>query len=189
MKRRCPHCGLDTVRRIRRKGRLDFLLTMMGVWPFRCQHCAYRFRRLTPAARFTKTDRREYERLPTEIGATISGKPSGECDQIVDLSMGGCRIKTQMALPPSALLHLQLALPDRERVVTVQTAMVVLRALGRLRGAVPPYGTQGVPVPQPVRPAPLAHSIGRWADGRTILNGGIGRLRVGARRFPLSSSP
>jgi hypothetical protein len=39
----CPSCGSSLVRRSRRRGVVDRLYTIIGMRPFRCEHCDLRF--------------------------------------------------------------------------------------------------------------------------------------------------
>ena len=45
----CPRCGSGDARRSRRRG-LERLLSLFGIWPYRCSACGERFHRLgTPS--------------------------------------------------------------------------------------------------------------------------------------------
>src|SRR5438093_5834922 len=41
----CPRCTSTAVRRSHRKG-IERLLSLLGIYPFRCENCSYRFKRL-----------------------------------------------------------------------------------------------------------------------------------------------
>ena len=41
----CPKCRIDQAHRSHRKGPLEFLASFLGVYPYRCGPCAYRFMR------------------------------------------------------------------------------------------------------------------------------------------------
>jgi len=43
MEPHCPRCGQDIVQRVRRRGLLDHLLSIVYIYPFRCQVCFHRF--------------------------------------------------------------------------------------------------------------------------------------------------
>ncbi|MGH7232156.1 MAG: PilZ domain-containing protein [Nitrospiraceae bacterium] len=121
---KCPWCGSAAVRRVRRVGALELLSSLMRLCPFRCQLCTYRFHRFSLAPRCWKHDRRQYDRLPTQVRATIVGRPSQENEVVTDLSIGGCRLRTEISLLAGAFLHLQLQPTDGERAITVQTVVV-----------------------------------------------------------------
>jgi hypothetical protein len=124
MKRRCPQCGTDVVRRIEREGNLERLLNALGVRPFRCQICTHGFRAFSPGIRSGPVDRRQYLRLSTHVRATIIDKPSRGDEVVTDLSMGGCRLKIQTPLSPGTLFHLQLRPSEPEQVITLQAVLV-----------------------------------------------------------------
>lgn len=39
----CPQCRKNLVRRSRRRGIYERTVSLLYVYPFRCQHCAHRF--------------------------------------------------------------------------------------------------------------------------------------------------
>ena len=41
---RCPHCGGEHVRRSRHRDRKERLRALLGIYPFRCRDCSFRFR-------------------------------------------------------------------------------------------------------------------------------------------------
>jgi hypothetical protein len=45
--RLCPKCESTHVFRSRRRGLVDWLLHIVRLYPFRCDHCSHRFRRVT----------------------------------------------------------------------------------------------------------------------------------------------
>jgi hypothetical protein len=112
------------VRRVERDGFLELLFSLIRFRPFRCQLCTYRFRRFAFGARYSKVDRRQYERLATQVQARIMGKPTRGDDLVTDLSMDGCRLKTDTPLIAGAFLHLRLRMSNLEPPIIVQTAMV-----------------------------------------------------------------
>ena len=124
MKPICPQCGSDAVRRISQHGAADRLFGLLRFRPFRCQLCTHRFRALARGRRHAKVDRRQYDRMTTQVRARILGKPAFEEDLITDLSMDGCRLKTKAPLTSGAFLHLRLRTSDHEPPITVQAAMV-----------------------------------------------------------------
>jgi ribosomal protein L37AE/L43A len=46
-KLQCPRCKNTTVRRSHRRNLLERLLSMMTLYPYRCEDCGHRFKRLT----------------------------------------------------------------------------------------------------------------------------------------------
>ncbi len=121
---KCPQCGTDAVRLIRAGGAVERLFSLVRRYSFRCQLCTHGFRAFSLLARLPKTERRQYDRLPTEVRATVMGKTSHGDDLVTDLSMGGCSLKTNAPLATGALLHLGLQPSDRERPIMIQTVIV-----------------------------------------------------------------
>jgi hypothetical protein len=120
---KCPQCGTDAVRRIRQGGAAERLLSLLSRYSFRCQLCGHGFRAFSRAP-LPKTERRQYDRLPAEVRATVMGKAWHGDDLVTNLSMGGCSLKTNAPLAAGALLHLGLQPSDREGPIMIQTVIV-----------------------------------------------------------------
>ena len=45
VRRRCPKCQSPRIFRSRRQALVDWLLRVIRLYPFRCDHCSHRFRR------------------------------------------------------------------------------------------------------------------------------------------------
>jgi len=50
----CPRCGSPDVRRTRRVGLIERLLSLVYVYPFRCARCLHRYRAMRWGRRYTK---------------------------------------------------------------------------------------------------------------------------------------
>lgn len=126
MKPECPQCHADIARRISRSGPVERLLNVLSIYSFRCQLCAHRYRRRLVGTDgiVLQSDQRQFERLPTNVRATIVGPQGRSEDLITDLSMGGCTLHTTTALTKGAFLHLNLQPSEREAAIVVETAMV-----------------------------------------------------------------
>jgi hypothetical protein len=126
MKPECPQCHADLVRRISQSGPVERLLNFFSIYSFRCQLCAYRYRRLAVGHNNIAaiSDKRQFERLPTNVSAIIVGAQGRSQDVITDLSMGGCTLRTTTPLPKGAFLHLNLQPSGDESTILVETAMV-----------------------------------------------------------------
>ena len=122
----CPHCHSDIARRISLSGPVERLSNFFSVYTFRCQVCGYRFRcRVTGAAiPALPADKRQFERLPTHVPATIVGAHQRSEDIITDLSLGGCTLRTSSALGRGAFVHLGLYPSAHEPAILIETAMV-----------------------------------------------------------------
>lgn len=121
----CPRCGKDFVRRTYLEGVLDHLVSLVSLYPFRCQVCTYRFRALR-FGRWHSTqvpDRRQYQRIAAGFPAFLEGQQKRE-EQVADLSMEGCTLKAETPLSKGAFLQLLLQTSDREPPIRVDTAIV-----------------------------------------------------------------
>jgi len=50
----CPRCGWPEVRRTRRVGFLERLLSMIYIYPFRCGRCLHRYRSMRWGVRYSR---------------------------------------------------------------------------------------------------------------------------------------
>ena len=126
MKPECPQCHATIVRRISQPGPVERLFNFFSIYSFRCQLCAHRYRRLSVGANNVApiSEKRQFERLPTNVRAIIVGPQGRSEDVITDLSMGGCTLQTTASLTKGAFLHLNLQPSDDESAIVVETAMV-----------------------------------------------------------------
>ena len=126
MKPECPQCHADIARRIVPSGPGERFLNFFSIYSFRCQLCAHRYRKFVVGTDglALSSDKRQFERLPTNIRAIIVGTQGRSEDLITDLSMGGCTLQTTTPLIKGAFLHLNLEPPDHESAILVETAMV-----------------------------------------------------------------
>jgi len=123
----CPHCGIFLVKKVSRRGLREYLLSVLTVGPFRCQVCTHRFLafRWLPA---TNT-KREYNRISVRYQMLLSS--AREDDQIqceggalVDISIRGCAIKSNVPLHKGTILRLQIRPTDQEPPIEIDIAAV-----------------------------------------------------------------
>ena len=90
----CPNCSKHYVRRVRREGLFERLLSLGYIYPFRCQLCRTRFRARQPGVRYTRVDedRREYERIPVRFPVTLAIGHASVRATALDISMAGCSL-------------------------------------------------------------------------------------------------
>jgi len=120
----CPRCFSGFVRRTRRKGPVGRLVSWFSIYPFRCQLCQHRFHALQRKVNYKRIDedRREYERLTVNLGATIvAGTIRGQ-GTITDISMAGCSLRTEIPLEAGNLVYMELQLPDQADPIEVEVA-------------------------------------------------------------------
>ena len=135
---RCPRCGKSFARRSHRQGLKERLLSLVSLYPFRCQVCANRFRAFQFRARYVKrtVDRRQYVRLATRIPTTFAEdiKPGeqrvGE-GVVTDISLGGCYLQTFVQLSQGTLVSLELQTEQHTPAIAVEAAIVrIVRPTG-----------------------------------------------------------
>ena len=129
---KCPACHEDYVRRVRREGLIERLLSLFYVYPFRCQLCSERFRARQPGVRYVRIDedRRAYDRIPVSYAAILSVDREHSEGVVKDISLGGCSVDTRTPLAPGTILQLGLQLPGRKDGITIDAAVVRTSRLG-----------------------------------------------------------
>jgi predicted HAD superfamily Cof-like phosphohydrolase len=128
---RCPRCGNSFVRRSQRQGLKERLLSVVYLYPFRCQVCAHRFRAFQFGSRYVKRiiDCRQYIRLSTRIPTTFAQelKPGehrvGE-GVVTNISLGGCYLQTVVQLSQGSLVSLELQTEPQTPAIAVEAAIV-----------------------------------------------------------------
>lgn len=122
----CPQCGKDYVRRTRREGLFEQIASIFYFYPFRCQLCMYRFRLFQWGTRYTRgpVDKREYDRIPTWIPATLSAEGVEDTGVVTDLSIAGCALQTSARPEQGALMQVTLQIAEAPAPVTIEVAVV-----------------------------------------------------------------
>ena len=106
----CPRCQKGFVRRSKRCGVYEHSVSLLYFYPYRCQLCTHRFVALRWGARTGRytPDRREYVRIPVHASAAFSGEQVQGKGTLVNLSMSGCAMKTNVLPRPGEVLCLRL---------------------------------------------------------------------------------
>ncbi len=122
----CLQCKKAVVRRIRRQGQLEHLLSVFYLFPFRCQLCSRRFRAFKWGRQYVRqpVDRRQYQRLATNFPVSFSWEQVSGEGIATNISLGGCKLETNVQLVQGALLQLQLQVPGCEPEIQVEAAVV-----------------------------------------------------------------
>jgi hypothetical protein len=111
---------------IYQEGTVERLLSLVNVFPFRCQLCTNRFRAFSPGARHNTQafDRRQYTRLAASIEAQVLDptQPS-VTNRITDISMDGCTLQAT-GFPKGAFIELVLQPTVEGETIHIKTAMV-----------------------------------------------------------------
>ncbi|TMQ20724.1 MAG: PilZ domain-containing protein [Candidatus Rokuibacteriota bacterium] len=121
---RCPRCGQEAARRSPRAGVWEHVVSVLYLYPFRCQLCSTRFRSFQ-RRRYTRRsqDRREYDRLAVRVPVTIvSGAERAE-GETADLSLTGCSVRTAATFAAGSTVQLRLRL-GQSGDVSVESAVV-----------------------------------------------------------------
>ena len=112
----CPQCKNTTVLRARPQSPREHVAALVFVSPFQCQSCSHRFlaSRFGPNHPQQPVDRREHLRIPVRLYLSFSGgKVRGE-GTVMDLSVGGCIIKSETQVHADDIFYLQLTLDESE---------------------------------------------------------------------------
>jgi hypothetical protein len=121
----CPGCRKEGALRSRPQSPREHVAALIGIVPFHCQHCSRRFLacRLGKEEPRHRIDRREHLRIPVRLCLSFSGgKVRGE-GMVMDLSLGGCIIKSETQVHPDDIFYLEIAVAKDEAPIEV-AAMV-----------------------------------------------------------------
>lgn len=125
----CPTCFSGFVKRSRRRNAIERFLSLVSIYPYRCQLCQHRFSRHQKGLKYQRIDedRREYERLPVHLAATFAiGKVRGQ-GEVLDISMAGCSLRTETLLNVGDTIYFTLLRPGQVAAISVEVA--ILRGL------------------------------------------------------------
>jgi hypothetical protein len=128
----CPQCQKDGVLRSRPQSPCEHVAALIWIVPFHCQHCSHRFlaSRIWLDHPIHPIDRREHLRIPVRLYLSFSGgKVRGE-GTVLDLSMGGCIIKSQTKVHTDDIFYLQLSLGEGELPLEVAAMVRSVNARG-----------------------------------------------------------
>jgi hypothetical protein len=123
---RCPRCGRHFVQRAHRTGILERLLSVVYIYPFRCQVCMHRFRASRWGQRYRRRspDRREFERILVRVPVSVTGIAQPASAETTDLSANGCNVTTDALLETGTVVHLELDIQPGAPPATVEAAVV-----------------------------------------------------------------
>jgi PilZ domain len=112
----CPQCQKDGLLRSHPQSPREHLAALLFVAPFRCPSCSHRFlaSHLWLNHSSHPIDRRQHLRIPVRLYLSFSGgKVRGE-GTVLDLSMGGCIIKSETQVHTDDIFYLRLSLDESE---------------------------------------------------------------------------
>src|SRR5262245_36183928 len=112
----CPQCQKDGVYRAHPQSPRERVARLVFISPLLCAFCSHRFLASHLGINHPRhpTDRREYLRIPVRLYLSFSGgKIRGE-GTVLDLSMGGCIVRSETRVHTDDIFYLQLSLDDGE---------------------------------------------------------------------------
>ena len=120
----CPRCGSVSVRRRARVGAFERLLSLLSVYPFRCQRCNHGFRALT-SSHARHPERRDSPRVPVRLPARLTAGTDSVEGETIELSITGCALRANAPFPPGTEVRCMLDLGSSG---TVAITDAVIRA-------------------------------------------------------------
>lgn len=125
----CSKCKSPHVKRANSEGFVEGLLGAVGLHPFRCQVCTQRFHAFGRGGAKAPSEKREYERCEVNCRGWLTTDPAHppvlDGDVVLtDLSMGGCKLDTKVALEPQTVVRLQFLTWEDQPPLTIDVAVV-----------------------------------------------------------------
>lgn len=123
---KCPKCSRQFVRRVARSGLAEAVLSLIYIYPFKCQICSFRFRTMEWGVRYVRVeeDNREYDRMPMKFPLTFKDSGVDGKGTAINVSMGGCSFTTLNQVAIGMVLRLCLEISDDVAPVEVDAAVV-----------------------------------------------------------------
>ena len=121
----CPQCRKDKVLRAHPQSPWEHVVSWLGMAPFRCQECSYRFLvfRIGLDDPKHQIERREHLRIPVRFFLSFSGEKVRGEGMVMDLSMGGCIIKSDSQVHVDDIFYLKISISEGDSPIEV-AAMV-----------------------------------------------------------------
>ncbi len=130
----CPKCSEKYVKRVRREGITERLLSILYVYPFRCQLCGYRFRSFRWGVRYFRVDeyQREYGQIPAHFPVTFETDGVTGNGLVSEISMDGCSLQSERHLGQGQIVSMLLQTPNETYPIKVNAAIVRNVGLNRI---------------------------------------------------------
>ena len=128
----CPRCQKAGPLRSAPQSPREHCASFLFVAPFMCPSCSYRFlaSHLWLDDSVHPLDRRQHLRIPVRLYLSFSGgKVRGE-GMVLDLSIGGCIIKSETHVQKDDIFYLQLSLREGEHPLEVAAMVRSVSARG-----------------------------------------------------------
>lgn len=106
----CPLCQSTYVRRAHRAGLFEQALSLLYIYPFRCQLCSARFTTLQWGVRYSAQteDPRQYERIAVQFPVLFGNAETVGKGVVTDVSVADCAVNTDLPLKQGDALKLEL---------------------------------------------------------------------------------
>ena len=128
----CPRCRRAFAVRAPREGLLERLLSIGYVYPFRCQLCRHRYRALRWGVRYQRHNRRQFERLPTQMPVKLIWGDQEGSGLVSELSIAGATVETEQPIPVGQSVQLSFRSSGEDVEVTVDVSMIRSRRAGEV---------------------------------------------------------
>lgn len=128
----CPRCQKAFAVRAPREGRIERLLSVVYVYPFRCQLCRLRYRALRWGVRYQRSERRQFERLPTQMPVKLIWGDNEGSGLVSELSIAGATVETDQPIPVGQAVQLSFKSSGEDVHVTVDVSMVRSQRSGEM---------------------------------------------------------
>ena len=123
----CPRCGDDFVRRVHQGRTMESVITRLGVFPFHCQRCSLRFWSRSSGLQSKLAERRRHVRFPVSLQCSFQGTEATGGGQLLDLSIKGCAMTTDLDVQPNSVISLALHVYGNHVPITVRRGLVQYR--------------------------------------------------------------
>jgi DNA-directed RNA polymerase subunit RPC12/RpoP len=122
----CPNCSRDYTKRVSRVGFKERLLSIIYVYPFRCQLCGYRFFFMQRGVRYKRVeeDRREYNRMPVSFPVSFAYDGLEGTGHVVDISLNGCTLEAKTIIAEGSIVRMALQMSEELAPINVEAALV-----------------------------------------------------------------
>lgn len=128
----CPRCRKGGVLRSRPQSLCEHVTSWIWIVPYHCQRCSRRFLAFSLGKESCDypIDRREHLRIPVRLCLSFSGgKVRGE-GTVMDLSLGGCIIKSDTHVHVDDIFYLEIVVAEDESPIEVAAMVQSVGARG-----------------------------------------------------------
>ena len=128
----CPQCSDEKVLRSRPLSASERVAALFMLSPFSCQQCSCRFMasRLGLDHPRHPMERREHLRIPVRLYLSFSGGKVRGDGTVLDLSMGGCIIKSETQVRVDDIFYLEITTGQQDRPLEIAAMVRSISARG-----------------------------------------------------------